>query len=118
MAGNVQVLQQAAEALEKIADWHEAVETQRRTEQDTARKKTASDLATQISGMTGEPVKEEVVSKLAETDPELQSIIRNLAGLSSDTVDSMGDVQTEKKASSDSDVPPEDAAFFEAMCED
>ena len=116
---NLQVLLVAAELLEKTAEYHNAVVTTQQREKEVAKKKIASDLATQISDMVGEQVDEDTVSKLAESSPEVQGLINKLANLSTDTVDSLGDVHTEtKKHASDDGVTPEDAAFFEAICND
>lgn len=115
------ILLQAAEVLEKTAHWYEAVEGKRLADADATRKKVAADLATKISGVTGDHLDAALVDKLASSDPALQSIIMNLTGLSHESVDSMGDVASStraKLASAPGELPPEDAAFFEAICED
>jgi hypothetical protein len=115
------ILLQAAEVLEKTAHWYEAVEGKRLSDMEASRKKLANDLATKISGVTGDRLDDDLVNKLASSDPALQSIILNLTGLSHESVDSMGDVSPStrpKLASAPGELAPEDAAFFEAICED
>jgi len=115
--GNILLL--AADLLEKTADYHDAVETTRRQQEEETKKKVASDLATQISDLMGERIDEETVSKLAESSPEVQGLVNKLARLSPDTVDSLGDVhESKKQAASEEDIPSEDRAFFEAICDD
>jgi|GEM_PF-1820069 len=103
---------QAADALEKMAAYVENNETSRIEKETAVRMKQANALADQISDMVGEPVDEEVVSKLAEATPEVQELLSRLTG--GDNVDSLGGPQeVSKVASVDGNHQPADARFLD-----
>jgi hypothetical protein len=77
--GNLTLLS-AAEVLEKAAAYIEAVEAERQAAVSAEQAKVASDLRTKISTITGESPSDEVLAKLASSEPAVVALIEKLAG--------------------------------------
>lgn len=105
------VLNQAADVLEKTAAFIEGIETERIADETAVREKAAQSLVDKIASATGEQIEPELAEKLSSMGPEVQDIIGRLTdgGL----VDSMGDAEeTTKLAGVDGGLPTEDARFL------
>ena len=105
------ILNQAAEVLEKTAAYLEGTESTRITQEQTARTKSAQELADKIAEVTGELVEPELVEKISAMGPEVQGILGRLA--TGGTVDSLGGPEESTKlASVEGGLPAEDARFL------
>lgn len=105
------VLNQAADVLEKTAAYIEGIESKNIADATEIREKAAQNLAEKISAATGEQIDTELAEKLSSMGPEVQDILGRLTdgGL----VDSMGDAEdTTKLASVEGGLPIEDARFL------
>ena len=106
---NDMLLLKTAEVLEHAAKYLENLENTRVSQERETRTKTATELAQQLSSVTGEPSTEDMVLKLAALPPDMQQVIARLAGTG--TVDSLGGPDMEKQASVPG-MPPEDTRFI------
>ena len=105
------VLNQAADVLEKTAAFIEGIESERIADETAIREKAAQALVDKIASATGEHIEPELADKLASMGPEVQDILVRLTdgGL----VDSMGDAEdTTKLASVEGGLSAEDARFL------
>ena len=103
---------QAAEALEKMAEYIEHAETTRVAQESSIRRKHANALATKIANAVGEPLDDILVEKLASSNPEIQELIGRLTG--GDVVESLGGpMEVSKVASVSGALPPADARFVD-----
>jgi len=82
-------LPKIATVLEKLADYIEGVESSKISYEQTKRAEAAHTLADKLSTVTGEPIEETVIQKLANLDPEVAEMIGKFAGETAG-VDSMG----------------------------
>jgi hypothetical protein len=103
-------LTKVAEVLEAAASYIEATETKQADAVKTARHAEVSKLASRIRDAVGEELPAEVLSKLAETNPEITALLSRLAG--EGQVDSLGGPETTKTASSSSSLPEGEAALL------
>lgn len=72
-----------ADVLEKVANYIEAHESEKRAEVQAVRSKLVSSIREKVSATTGEDLPEDVAGKLAQADPVVLSTLEKLA-LSSD----------------------------------
>jgi hypothetical protein len=100
-----EVLKAAADCIDSLVQEQAAKETQ--TKVDGAAK-----LANRIKDATGERIDDSIVSKLAETDPEIASLLERLAG--SGAPDSLGGPEDDnaKTASDAQGMGGSDARFL------
>ena len=77
-----------AQVLKAAADYIDALVQEKAAEDKKVQTETASKLAGKIKEATGEHINEEIVNKLASTDPEIAALLERLAGAGS--VDNMG----------------------------
>ena len=104
-------LRQAADVLEKTAEYMENSESVRINEQNAERMKSAQVLADKIAQVTGEAVEPQLVEKLSAMGTDVQSIIGRLTD--GGEVDSLGGPdESTKLASIDGGLPPEDVRFL------
>jgi len=105
------ILNQAAEVLEKTAAFIDGVESERTATIQADRNKVAQDLAKKISAATGEDITPELTEKLSSMGPEIQAILGRLTD--GGTVDPLGDADDNVKlASVTGEVSPADARFL------
>jgi hypothetical protein len=103
-------LTKVAEVLEAAASYIEATETKQADAIKTARHAEVSKLAGRIQDVMGEELNPDVLSKLAETNPEVTALLSRLTG--EGMVDSLGGPETTKTASTSSSLPEAEAAFL------
>ncbi len=109
---SVELMLQAADALEKVAAYIDNTETARLNQEYEVRHKEASSLAEQISDAVGEPLEDDMVNKLATASPEVKELLSRVTG--GDTVDSLGGPQeVSKLASVHGSQRPADARFLD-----
>lgn len=112
-----QLMLQAADALEKLANYVEQVETGRVRVETESRRKQASVLANQIANTVGEQLDDSLVDKLASLNPDVQSLLNKLTG--GDAVDSLGGpTESSKVASVRNALPSADARFMDWVTND
>lgn len=105
------ILNQAADVLEKTAAFIDGIESERIATIHADRTKTARALAEKISAATGENIEPALAEKLSSMGPEIQDIIGRLT--SGGTVDSLGDAEDSVKlASVTGGISPADARFL------
>ena len=111
-----QLLDSAAEVLEKTAAYLEKQEAHRVSADHEAKTAVARDLAAKLSETVGEQFDESMVEKLSEVSPEIQSLLGRVTG--TDLVDSLGGVDedsTTKTASINGAMGPAEASFMEFL---
>lgn len=108
----VELLEKTAEVLEKSAVYLENIETTRVASEREHKTKEAAALAEKIADAVGEPINEDLISKLANASPEVQVLLGRLAG--SDEVESLGGPSREVKTASieDGSTSHADARFL------
>lgn len=99
MTQNATLLLQAADVLEKTAEYIENAEGQRLDVERQEKTKTAQDLATKISATVGDEVSAELIEKLSSLSPDVQDLVERMAV--GGEVDSLGGVPREEKVASD-----------------
>lgn len=105
------ILNQAADVLEKTAAFIDGIESKRIAEIQADRNKTAQSLADKIAAATGETVTPELTEKLSAMSPDIQDILGRLTDGGS--VDSLGDADDNVKlAGVTGAVSPADARFL------
>lgn len=92
------VLNEAADVLEKTAAYLEGFESKQIAEETAERTKAAQCLADKISSATGETIEPALAEKLSSMGPEVQNILSRLTD--SGTVDSLGDADDNVKLAS------------------
>ncbi len=106
-----EILNQAADVLEKTAAFIENEESGKIAELKAARVKSAQNLADKLTEATGEAVEPEIVEKLSSMGPEVQGFLSRLTD--GGTVDSLGGPEENTKlASVEGGVSPADARFL------
>jgi hypothetical protein len=106
-----EILNQAAEVLEKTAAFIDGIESERIATVQADREKVARSLAQKISAATGEDIAPELTEKLASMGPEIQDILGRLTD--GGTVDSLGDAEDNVKlAGVAGELSPADARFL------
>lgn len=91
-----------AEVLEKAANYVEAVELEKEAAVQAERDRLVSAIRTKVSATTGEDISEEVINKLAKTDPAVLSTIEKLAA-SNDT-ENLGSPSARRSSSAAADM--------------
>jgi inactivated superfamily I helicase len=105
------VLNQAAEVLEKTAAFLDGIESKQIAEIQAHRTKTAQKLADKIAAATGETLAPELTEKLSSMGPEIQDILGRLTD--GGTVDPLGDADDNVKlAGVTGAMSPADARFL------
>ncbi len=105
------ILNQAADVLEKTAAYIDGIESARISEEKAGRTKSAQALADKIAAATGEPLETELVEKLSSMGPEIQDILGRLTD--GGTVDSLGDADDNVKlAGVTGEINSADARFL------
>ena len=106
------MLLQAAEVLEKTAEYIENAEGQRLDVERQEKTKTAQELAAKVSATVGESVDPELIEKLSSLSPDVQGLVERLAV--GGEVDSLGGVQNDVKVASDrAGMSSADARFLD-----
>lgn len=79
------ILLETADVLDKLAAYVDSVEIQR----DEVSTASARSLAEKVADSLGQPVTDDLVAKIAQADPNMVSLLAQLAQ-SGDSIDSMG----------------------------
>jgi len=108
---SAELLERVADVLEKNAAYYESLESSRVAKEQESLHTKASALATRISEAVGEPLDEDLVSKLSAVDPDIHGLLERTVG-SMETVDSMGGVDDDVKVAGYDGLAPEDARFL------
>jgi len=92
-------LSKVAEVLEATANYVEGIESKKIAEETAIKTKTASELATKLVEVTGEPLDNSLVEKFANLDPAIAQFLEKMAG-TVEPVDSLGGADTRTKTAS------------------
>ena len=92
-------LTKVAEVIEAAANYVESIESKKIAEETAVRTKTASELATKLVEVTGEPLDTSMVEKFAKLDPAIAQFLEKMAG-TLEPAESMGSADTRVKTAS------------------
>ena len=106
-----ELLLNTATVIEKVAEYIESLESSRVVETKQEQKKTASKVAEKLSELTGDTMDASLIDKLAETDPQILTLLSKMAG-DSNTVEPMGEPK-DKTVKTAADMAPAERAFVD-----
>lgn len=112
MARNDQMLTSAAQVLEKVADYFDAVEREKEAELQEARERVVEDLKAQIRETSGTDPEEEIISKLAQADDSVLEAVKSILKPSGN-LEEMGEPGGSTKTASEDLTPEEEAEITE-----